>query len=71
MKVAKKTTTEYRIDLVNQKSTALNVSNAIELLNEHGVKVEDAILTQDGREYVLTVVQNTYYDESTLARMEK
>lgn len=76
MKVSKTVITRYEVNFVNKKFTPANIAQAILDLEKAGVDIVDADVSIDEGEYrnqvlVLTVTKRTYYDDSTLGRMEK
>jgi protein involved in sex pheromone biosynthesis len=71
MKVEKRVTTRYKVDLLNAGKSAATVAAAINQLEKAGVRVEKAeFIEGNSREFFLQVVDTTYYDDSTLKRME-
>lgn len=74
MRVAKTVTTRYTVDFINKKFNPHNIAQAILDLEKAGVNIVEAEVDTIGeapyKKLVLTVVKNTHYDDSTLARME-
>ncbi len=71
MKVTKTVTTRYHVDLINAKPTAMAVSDAILALENADVNIQDGRIQMGGyNDFTLVVEKTTYYDDSTLDRME-
>jgi hypothetical protein len=76
MKVTKTVRTEYVLDEPNKKVSPALVAGWIQKLEKAGVDMEGGEFTTETDQYGtirgnLTVIKTTYYDDSTLARMEK
>jgi hypothetical protein len=73
MKVMKLVTTTYEIDLINDPLTPANVAKAIDALKAAGVDMENATFVPGDRAKTFKTVSQkvTWYDDSTLKRMEK